>query len=997
MTFRPKFEDFEAVTKAIGDGSQVDQLLVHIYEEGSDQFEEKTYVITSCQVQQEVKIPFFYGKKYKVYFWAYKSGNDSPYTVSNIGLKGGVSVNYPDGELGFNALESLDAFYAVSDVDLSNGRTMDINLTRPFAQVNLVADKTELLKAQASKVEFTIYVAKTFNLASQKVEGTTGEQTFTFTSADNFQTTEEINGNVYLGTTYLFVPSSGKVTGKVKLYAGDNVLKSAENIEIPLVGNKRTNLVFSGFQISVPEWDSSKETVPGESNDWITITEPEQLAALLMAGTTESIQVKIGSTLNMEKMPQDVKNKIVGKSFSSLTLDGNGLTIKNFSAPAFFANATNLTVSNLTLENVHITAATNVGVLVNELKGNGTFTNVTVKGSSVTTTNGAAGGFVGRSVRTSEKDRNETLALTFTDCRIEGSSDKNIVATGSAAEGKFVGLFSGYDNGEKLVFTNCTSENANVASYNSRYVEGNESEWLEKNDYKIYDGFLGEETYNRGTIIFGANQFVPMWDGDKQVPLMEANAEYDGWTSGKVIYSAFDLASLQGLKSTSGNYYLCADVDLGGDGKDGQVGKLDKDRNMQECGADDALFNPINYIANLNGVKKDKIGTAQASLTESDNYSIYNCKVVLDKHDGIGAGFIKQVTGTTNHNNINLVRAYVYNHHDETIPEQKYYQDDNGSGNAYAGTFVSTTGGIYNISNIHVSSGHVIAVCKIGGIIGRVSGVLNMSNCSVHNHTVENWEANIINWYPMAMPVSSMTVYINQSWYTQGECGGLIGFIKSTSALVDNCSVIDTDINCYGQPDKKVTAGVYTSWTSIEAAGSQPKGTINGYTIIAGRHVNQFIGDVVSGRSESRANSDDYTVTIRDYYVSGNKYFGVPAENASTKTLQEIKSESVPKTILFDPSPKSHAYAFTTSTRTTGSWYKTYYYTHTTSLCNCIGSAYYVGVDVDVNVIFTKIEKHVKDCAGKLVFNEKGKPAVTVTEAIKDGNNIAWTGGDFWM
>ena len=54
MTFRPKLEDFESVTKAIGDGSQVDQLLVHVYEEGSDQFEEKTYDIGSCQVKEEV-------------------------------------------------------------------------------------------------------------------------------------------------------------------------------------------------------------------------------------------------------------------------------------------------------------------------------------------------------------------------------------------------------------------------------------------------------------------------------------------------------------------------------------------------------------------------------------------------------------------------------------------------------------------------------------------------------------------------------------------------------------------------------------------------------------------------------------------------------------------------------------------------------------------------------------------------------------------------------
>ena len=1023
MTFKPRFEDFESVTKAIGDGSQVNQLLVHVYEEGTSSLDTTyTFEIKNCSIKDQVQIPFYYGKKYEVYFWAYKSGENSPYTISETGLKGGVSVNYPTDSLGFNALESLDAFYAVSeDVDLSNGRTIDVNLTRPFAQVNLVANMADLATAQATMVEFKINVATSF--VPGATPATTAKKTFTFDSDNHFQDNDPIEpGKVYLGTTYLFVPESGTLMGELNIYSGKKVLKSASNVEIPLASNKRTNLVFSGIVPSVPDWDDTKDdTAPTAGSDgWIHISTPEQLAALLRTGVTSETKVHICKDLDMTNMPDDVKAEISDKSFTNLILDGahysgtlenhtvpetsvdgGAYKIKNFEGPAFLANATNLKVRNLGLEKVHIThndedETRHVGTLVNTLKGTSAFTNVQVKESYASTLNGAAGGVVGYIVRTSETNRAEPMEVKFDNCSIEGSKIMH-TAAGTEAEGKFVGLFSGYDNGEKLVFTSCSADaNATVADYSSRYVEGNESEWLETNDYTIYDGFLGEETYNRGTIIFGANQFVPMWDGNKQVPLMDAIQEYDGWTSGKVIYSAFDLASLQRLKSTSGNYYLCADVDLGGDGKDGQVGKLDKDRNMQECGADDALFDPINYIANLNGVKKNKIGTTQSTLTESDNYSIYNCKVVLNKHDGIGAGFIKQVTGTTNHNNINLVRAYVYNHHDETIPEQKYYQDDNGSGNAYAGTFVSTTGGTYNISNIHVSSGHVMAVCKIGGIIGRVSGVLNMSNCSVHNHTVENWEANIINWYPMAMPVSSMTVYINQSWYTQGECGGLIGFIKSTSALIDNCSVIDTDINCYGQPDKKVTAGVYTSWTSIEAAGYQPKGIINGYTIIAGRHVNQFIGDVVSGRSESRENSDDYTVTIRDYYVSGNKYFRVPAENASTKTLQEIKSESVPKTILFDPSPKSHAYAFTTSTRTTGNWLKTYYYTHTTSLCNCVGSAYYVGVDVKVSFIIN-VEEHVKDCAGKLVFNEKGKPAVTVTEAIKDGNNIAWTGGDFWM
>lgn len=823
MTFRPKFEDFESVTKAIGDGSQVDQLLVHVYEEGSDQPEEKTYDITSCQVQQEVKIPFFYGKKYKVYFWAYKSGNDSPYTVSNIGLKGGVSVNYPDDELGFNALESLDAFYAVSDVDLSNGRTMDINLTRPFAQVNLVADKTELLKAQATKVEFTINVAKTFNLLSQKVEGDTDVQKFTFTSEDNFQSTEEINGNVYLGTTYLFVPSSGEVTGKVELYAGDNVLKSAENIEIPLVGNRRTNLVFSGFQISVPEWDSSKETVPGESDGWIIIAEPEQLAALLMTGTTENTQVRIGSTLNMEKMPQDVKNQIVGKSFSSLTLDGNGLTIKNFSAPAFFANATNLTLSNLTLENVHITAATHVGVLVNELKGNGTFTNVTVKGSSATTTNGAAGGFVGHSIRTSEKERSAALALTFTDCRIEGTDVKKIVATGSAAEGKFVGLFTGYDNGEKLVFTDCTSENAIVADYNSRYVEGNEGAWLAGNNYSAYDGFLGSETYFRGKVYFGGedeatNRFCAKWDGTTTVEPLLANPTYDGanavaGTNKFAVYSPFDLAGVREKTASPAAIYLKADIDLNGQGVDGRYNVPSNFTKSAHSSADDIVFDPFSYVTTLDGYRD-----------ASTNNSIYNMSIAQIEQER--AAFILYASGTTVHKNINFRNCQTVAVHKPVTTDAK----------AYGAILVSNVEATYTMDNVHAYDCKVFALQKIGTLGARISGTSTLKNNSVNNCYVENYECNISERFTSGKKtISRWTVEVYADFYPNGEVGGMYGFIQGSSTLT-NCKVNATTIYAFGQDDKMATVdGSTTAKIGI---------ALLGYYKVPGRHVSTMIGNI---------------------------------------------------------------------------------------------------------------------------------------------------------
>ena len=823
MTFRPKLEDFESVTKAIGDGSKVDQLLVHVYEEGSDQPEEKTYDISSCQVQQEVKIPFFYGKKYKVYFWAYKSGNDSPYTVSNIGLKGGVSVDYPANELGYDALESLDAFYAVSDVDLSNGRTIDVNLTRPFAQVNLVADKDELLNAQASKVEFTINVAETFNLTSPTVEEPTEEQTFTFTSADNFQSTEEIDGNVYLGTTYLFVPSSGKVTGKVKLYAGDNVLKSAENIEIPLVGNKRTNLVFSGFQISVPEWDSSKETVPGASDGWITITEPEQLAALLMAGTTDNTQVRIGSTLNMEKMPQDVKNQIVGKSFSSLTLDGTGLTIKNFSAPAFFANATNLTVSNLTLENVNITAATHVGVLVNELKGNGTFTNVTVKGSSATTTNGAAGGFVGRSVRTSEKDRSVPLALTFTGCRIEGTDDKKIVATGSAAEGKFVGLFSGYDNGEKLVFTNCTSENATVADFNSRYVEGNEGAWLAGNNYSAYNGFLGSETYFRGKVYFGGedeatNRFCAKWDGTTTIEPLLANPTYDGTNavagSNKfVVYSSFDLAGVRKKTASPAAIYLKADVDMNGQGADGRYNVPSNFTKSAYTSTDDKPFDPFSYVTNLDGYRD-----------ASTNNSIYNLSIAQIEQER--AAFILYASGTTVHKNINFRNCQTVTVHKPVSTDAK----------AYGAILVSNVDETYTMENVHAYDCKVFALQKIGTLGARISGTSTLKNNSVNNCYVENYECNISERFTSGKKtISRWTVEVYADFYPNGEVGGMYGFIQGSSTLT-NCKVNATTIYAFGQDDKMAT---------IDGSTLAKLGIATlGYYKVPGRHVSTMIGNI---------------------------------------------------------------------------------------------------------------------------------------------------------
>ena len=823
MTFKPRFEDFESVTKAIGDGSQVDQLLVHVYEEGTSSLDTTyTFEIKNCSIKDQVQIPFYYGKKYEVYFWAYKSGENSPYTISETGLKGGVSVNYPTGALAFDALESLDAFYAKADVNITKGSTMKVELTRPFAQVNLVAD--EEVKAQASKVKFTINVAKTFNLTSPTVEESTEEesteeQTFTFTITDNFQTTEEINGNVYvyLGTTYLFVPSSREVTGTVELYAGGNVLKSA--VKIPLVGNKRTNLVFSG--LTVPDWDENKEIIPGKSDGWITITEPEQLAALLMTGTTENTQVRIGSTLNMEKMPQRVKDAIAGKSFNALTLDGNNRTIKNFSAPAFFANAAGLTVSNLVLDNFKVEGNGHVGTLVNTLKGSSTFTNVTVSNSSATTSNGAAGGVVGYIVRNTLTSRSESVSVSFDNCDLSA-----VTATGSLTDGKFVGRLSGYDNGEVVTFTTtCSAEGGNSSSM-SKYVSSNLACWLTDAERSAFNGWIGDEVYYRGKVSYGDTRVAVKWDGTTTVEPLLANATYDsGTTAGTnrfVVYSAFDLAGVRKKIASPAAIYLMNNVDMFGQGQDGKYNVPSEFTESAYNSIDDNKFNSFSYVSTLEGF----------------NHTIYNLKIEHLAQGSTTAAFIGGASGTTYHQNTIFEGCCVVSTHKNVDTDAK----------AYGAIVCCNPGGTYSMINIHVNNCKLFALQKVGIICSRVNGTSTFENCSVDNCYIENYKCTIEEDF--AKLLTDKGLYCEKCiFYPYGEIGGFIGFLQANS-IITSCSVTNTRINCYGQKDKSTRIGL--KWY-LAITYSVP-----------GRHVNQFIGDIRTDIAQT-INMDNCTVNANIY------------------------------------------------------------------------------------------------------------------------------------
>lgn len=607
-----------------------------------------------------------------------------------------------------------------------------------------------------------------------------------------------------------------------------------------------------------------------------------------------------------------------------------------------------LIVSNVTLNNCSVVAPRKIGLVAGALH-TGTFSisGVTANGGVVETSyvsgkSGLAGGLVGCFAKNG--DGATTSTATFTNCTTSATV-KSYMESNNYFYGKMVGQLGGYNGNEKLYFANCDAANATLVPLYDQgnkyaekailtYCEACRADFCEKVLTSATDNLLGGERYCRGEVYVDGERFYAEWDGIRSVSMITESV--DGITR-YLVQSPYDLAAAQAAKySTTKALVFKSDVDMG-----------------------KHTFKPIEYVINLDG----------------ENHSLYNLKVdiVHNAASNYGAGFIVYANNATTHKDLTFVGADVNCSHDATLAQPAYgVTEDKGEGNAYAGVLVSrswrsaikddagnTTGYTnYVVSNIRVRDSKVRGVCKVGGLIGACRGQVYMDNCSVDNSTIENYDPKVANYYTMKKSISAsfMGDYVVEGlqwWYTAGECGGLIGFLEAHYAEITNCSVTNSRINCTGQPNKEVVANVWKSSSFTEGAYASGKSiTMSATTTIAGRHVNQFIGDVRSRRTETQANNGtgEYTNKILNYTVSGNSYNGVPADGANEY---------------------NHNYA-------------------TDKYCEVVGCAYYTGVDLTILIVST----HVSECAGTLTFSPKGGSEVTLTEAVGKGNNMDWFGGD---
>lgn len=237
----------EMGTRAFADGLTAKHLQYAVYEAGQSTplpvFGDETTVVGEAEMvnlKKSVTLKLTSGKSYDVIFWA-DATTDSPYTFNPASQK--VSVDYSKVN---NNSDNCDAFFKKEIITVSGNQSVDVKLTRPFAQVNIGTDDFDAAKASGLEVTQTEVVAKAFatlNLATGEVADE-ADRTFTMKAIPTASDGEfpVAGGYKYLSMDYLLV-GADKATVDVAFNYGGPQNRTFTNV--PVQRNYRTNIYGS--------------------------------------------------------------------------------------------------------------------------------------------------------------------------------------------------------------------------------------------------------------------------------------------------------------------------------------------------------------------------------------------------------------------------------------------------------------------------------------------------------------------------------------------------------------------------------------------------------------------------------------------------------------------------------------------------------------------------------------------------------------------------------
>ena len=422
-----------------GEGTTATKLEWAFYDETDAKLNAICGSIDNFSGKHTINVALVDGREYTALFWA--SAPDAPYTVDWAGR----TMTIDTDNLTANN-EAYDAFHKYYAVDQTK-KTHKIELTRPFAQINIATADTDAADAAGVVVATTkVTVAnayKTLDLVNGEVSNPTS---FEFgwaakatgtakTSYDmlamnyvlvnerelvnvTMEASEETDGSNAITRTYSTVP----VQRNYQTFILGNLLTTPNDFEVetkPGFDDEEEYVVWDGVTVTEPE----VTTDPTTGEEVYTVDSGSDLAWL--AGVVNGTITRAGEGDALEGVTITLSGNIDlgGNQWTPIgvtpetpfkgTFDGNGFSIKNLHVTeavakegkayiGFFGYANNATVKNVTFENVYLNIACldidhsqgHIGAVAGSLEGTSTIENVTVKGDvkveATVTANGAS-------------------------------------------------------------------------------------------------------------------------------------------------------------------------------------------------------------------------------------------------------------------------------------------------------------------------------------------------------------------------------------------------------------------------------------------------------------------------------------------------------------------------------------------------------------------------------------------------------------------------------
>ena len=353
-----------AIATRYGEGTTATKLYWAAYDEQEGLISglcgEKTFSLNT-----KVELSLVQGRTYEVIFWA--QAEDAPYERA-WGQPGDAATEAKINIVGIDHLmaneESYDAFFHYTGkIEVTGSNILDVDLVRPFAQLNIAtADITKALNADLDVARTGVEVTGVFSTLRLWNGAVENETTAKFALADKAEGTIKTNDKEYsyLAMNYLLVNAKDLVDVKLSLQDQESNVKvlTRNYSSVPVQRNYRTNIIGN---ILTSDMDFNIEVKPGFEQDGFGVIDGHiyqnvrsgadiqealnnpEVDIIILA---ENIDLNNQTTTRANEAEE--VNGIVIPAGKTITLDLNGKTLsyskKQTAAFALITNNGNLTI-----------------------------------------------------------------------------------------------------------------------------------------------------------------------------------------------------------------------------------------------------------------------------------------------------------------------------------------------------------------------------------------------------------------------------------------------------------------------------------------------------------------------------------------------------------------------------------------------------------------------------------------------------------------------------